>query len=113
MLEILYYESKLFLLNSFNFRSLAINEIKNYNSKVFIQKAKDMVKSISSDFRPIPAGIRAQLLNTQTNELVQDFVLEHGENSTHVLNSVSPAFTCSFAFSKYIVEEIKKNKKGM
>lgn len=108
--EILYYEAKLFILNSFNFRNLAIEEMKNYSSKVFIQKAKDMVKNIGDDFKPIPAGIRAQLLNIKTNELVQDFVVEHGKNSTHILNAVSPAFTCSFAFAKYVVDEINKNK---
>lgn len=111
MIEILYYEVKLFLFNSFNFRNLAIEEIKNYSSKIFIQKAKNMVKNIGNDFKPIPAGIRAQLLNTKTNELVQDFVIEHGVNSTHVLNAVSPAFTCSFAFAKYVVNEINENKK--
>ncbi|MDN5086585.1 L-2-hydroxyglutarate oxidase [Aliarcobacter butzleri] len=111
MIEILYYEVKLFLFNSFNFRNLAIEEMKNYNSKIFIQKAKNMVKDIGNDFKPIPAGIRAQLLNTKTNELVQDFVVEHGVNSTHVLNAVSPAFTCSFAFAKYVVNEINENKK--
>jgi len=111
MIEILYYEAKLFILNSFNFRNLALEEMKNYNSKLFIQKAKDMVKSIGDDFEPIPAGIRAQLLNTKTDELVQDFVVEHNVNSTHILNAVSPAFTCSFAFAKYIVDEINQNKK--
>lgn len=110
MLEILYYESKLFILNSFNFRSLALNEIKNYSSKVFIQKAKDMVNKIENNFKPIPAGIRAQLLNTETNELIQDFVVEHTKNSTHILNAVSPAFTCSFAFAKHVVDEIDNNK---
>lgn len=112
MIEIIYYETKLFILNSFNFRSLAIEEMKNYNSKVLIKKAKDMVKFIKNDFKPISAGIRAQLLNTKTNELVQDFVLEHGKNSTHVLNAVSPAFTCSFAFAKFVVKEINKNKEN-
>lgn len=113
MIEILYYESKLFLLNAFNFRNLAIEELKNYSSKVFIKKAKYLVKSIGSDFKPMPAGIRAQLLNIKTNELVQDFVVEHGENSTHILNAVSPAFTCSFAFAKHIVEEINENKENI
>lgn len=110
MIEILYFETKLFIQNSFNFRKLAIEEMKNYQSHVFIQKAKDMVKNIGDDFTPIPAGIRAQLLNKKTNELVQDFVLEHDKKSTHVLNAVSPAFTCSFAFAKYVVSEIEKNK---
>jgi len=110
MIEILYYEAKLFILNSFNFRKLALSEMKNYSSKVFIQKAKDMVYKIDNNFKPIPAGIRAQLLDTRTNELIQDFVVEHTDASTHILNAVSPAFTCSFAFAEFVVEEIYKNK---
>ncbi|RXJ90595.1 L-2-hydroxyglutarate oxidase [Arcobacter sp. CECT 8983] len=110
MIEILYFETKLFIQNSFNFRKLAIEEMKNYRSHIFIQKAKDMVKKIGDNFEPIPAGIRAQLLDKKTNELVQDFVLEHDKKSTHILNAVSPAFTCSFAFAKYVVNEIEKNK---
>ncbi|SFV62753.1 FAD dependent oxidoreductase [hydrothermal vent metagenome] len=109
MIEILYYASKLFLLNSFNFRDLAFSEMKNYSSKVFIGKAKDMVYKIGDNFKPIPAGIRAQLLDTNTNELIQDFVVEHTDSSTHILNAVSPAFTCSFAFAEYVVDEINKN----
>ncbi|MBV5278000.1 MAG: L-2-hydroxyglutarate oxidase [Campylobacteraceae bacterium] len=110
--EILYYATRLFLLNSFNFRRLAINEMRNYVKSIFIQKAKDMVYDIGDNFQAIPAGIRAQLLNTYTNELIQDFIVEHSENSTHILNAVSPAFTCSFAFAKYITDEIKKNENG-
>lgn len=110
LLEIIFYEVKLFFSNAFNFRSLALNEMKNYNPKHFIQKAKNMVYKIGDNFKPMPAGIRAQLLNTRTQELVQDFIVEHTNRSTHILNAVSPAFTCSFAFAEYIVEEIYKNK---
>ena len=109
MVEILYYASKLFILNSFNFRDLALSEMRNYNPKIFISKAKDMVYQIGNDFKPIPAGIRAQLLDTISNELIQDFVVDHTDNSTHILNAVSPAFTCSFAFAEYVVDEINKN----
>jgi len=111
MVEIIYYATKLFGLNSFNFRDLALSEMQNYNRKKFIAKAKSMVKKIGDRFAPIPAGIRAQLLNTTTNELVQDFVIEHTEDSTHILNAVSPAFTCSFAFAEFVVDEIEKNQK--
>ncbi len=109
-IEVLYYASKLFLLNSFNFRALALSEMQNYNRKIFIEKARDMVFSIGNDFKAIPPGIRAQLLNTRTNELIQDFVVEHTDTSTHILNAVSPAFTCSFAFAQYVVDEIYKNR---
>lgn len=110
MTEIIYYQAKLFLLNAFNFRNLAIEEMRNYNKKTFIQKAKDMVYNIGDEFKQIQPGIRSQLLNTKTNELVQDFVLEHTKSSTHILNAVSPAFTCSFAFAEYVVDEIIINK---
>ena len=110
MIEILYYQVKLFVLNSFNFRTLALSEMKNYSRTFFIKKAQAMVYKIGNDFKPIPAGIRAQLLDTKTNELVQDFVIEHSNSSTHILNAVSPAFTCSFAFAEYVVEEININR---
>jgi len=50
-------------------------------------------------------GIRAQLLNTETNELLQDFVVEGDKRSVHILNAVSPAFTSSFPFAKWVVEK--------
>ena len=53
-------------------------------------------------------GIRAQLLDKKEMKLVMDFVVEHGENSTHVLNAVSPAFTSAFSFSKFIIDEVEK-----
>jgi len=112
-LEILFYDTKLFVLNSFNFRKLAFEEIKYYRRANLIKKAKELVRSLKGKFIPLPAGIRAQLLNRKTNELVQDFVIEHEENSTHILNAVSPAFTCSFAFAEFVVDEILENKGGI
>jgi L-2-hydroxyglutarate oxidase LhgO len=50
-------------------------------------------------------GIRAQLLDTRTLELVQDFVVEGDKESVHVLNAVSPAFTSSIPFAEWVVEE--------
>ncbi|MDQ7091473.1 MAG: FAD-dependent oxidoreductase [Methylococcales bacterium] len=109
-LEIFYYSTKLFILNKFNFRELAINEIKNYRKKNLIEKAQQMLHHIGDDFRPLPAGIRAQLLDTQQNELVMDFIVEHTDHSTHILNAVSPAFTCSFAFAEHVVDQLLNNE---
>ena len=50
-------------------------------------------------------GIRAQLFNKRTKSLEQDFICINGENSTHVLNSISPAFTASFALADLIIDE--------
>lgn len=37
-----------------------------------------------------------------------DFVIEGDERSTHVLNAVSPGWTCSLPFASYIVDQIEK-----
>jgi len=102
--SILYYEAKLFMTNAFRFRDLAFEEMKKYSKIHFVDLARALVKKMDAkgftDWgRP---GIRAQLLNTETSELVQDFVIEGDAQSLHILNAVSPAFTCSFPFAEYI-----------
>ena len=101
------WEAKLFTTNAFGFRSLAFEEMKKYSKSYLVNQAANMVKSMDrSGFskwaRP---GIRAQLLKKQSLELVQDFVVEKGEHSIHVLNAVSPAFTCSLPFSAWVLDE--------
>jgi len=38
-----------------------------------------------------------------------DLLVEKKENQIHILNAVSPAFTASFAFSKYILKELNES----
>jgi hypothetical protein len=38
---------------------------------------------------------------------MNDFVIEAGSRSTHVLNTVSPAFTSSLPFAEYVVDTMK------
>ena len=104
--NILGWETKLFFTNAFGFRSLAFDEIRKYNKSYFVDLATKLVHHIDkSGFtewsRP---GIRAQLLNMRTLELVQDFVVEGDQHTIHVLNAVSPAFTSSFPFARWVVD---------
>jgi L-2-hydroxyglutarate oxidase LhgO len=103
--EILKYETLLFFKNSFHFRDLAFEEIRKYYRKYFISLACAMVKHIDpAGFTCHTApGIRAQLLDKQSLSLVQDFVVEGDGSTVHVLNAVSPAFTCAFPFADYIL----------
>jgi len=106
LVSILSWEASLFLRNSFGFRSIALEEIRKYNRSYFAGLAQELVKKIDvKGFtewgRP---GIRAQLLNKQTRELIMDFVVEGDKDSVHVLNAVSPAFTCCFPFADWVVE---------
>lgn len=113
--NILFYEAKLFITNSFNFRSLAIGEMKKYMKSHFIHLSLRMVNNVDeAGFGQfMEPGIRAQLLHKERLELVQDFVIEGDQQSLHILNAVSPGFTCAFPFSRYIVDEImrKQNRK--
>lgn len=105
--EIVSREAGLFLFNHFGFRRLAFDEMRKYRRGFFINQARQLLKHLDpgrfGDYSQ--PGIRAQLLNTKTSELVMDFLVEHAENSTHVLNAVSPAFTSAFSFASHIVEE--------
>lgn len=107
LLEILFYEAKLFFKNAFGFRDLAFEEMKKYNKSYLLSLAKLLVKreELSSFNEWSAPGIRAQLLNKKSLELVQDFVVERNKNTIHVLNAVSPAFTSSIPFCEWIVEE--------
>ena len=53
-------------------------------------------------------GIRAQLLDVKARKLEMDFVIEGDEKSTHLLNAVSPGWTCSIPFATYAVDRIQK-----
>jgi L-2-hydroxyglutarate oxidase LhgO len=106
MAGILSWEASLFIRNSFGFRNIALEEIRKYNRTWFAGLARGLVRKIdvngfSEWGRP---GIRAQLLNKQTRELIMDFVVEGDNDSVHVLNAVSPAFTCCFPFAAWVVE---------
>ena len=111
LIEILSVEVKLLYSNSCNFRKIALEEIKKYYRKYLIKQASKLVKKIEAvQFGVfLKPGIRAQLLDIERMELVKDFVVVQGYNSTHVLNAVSPAFTCAFSFSKFVTNEIEKN----
>ncbi|OGX05676.1 MAG: FAD-dependent oxidoreductase [Omnitrophica WOR_2 bacterium GWA2_47_8] len=101
------HEAKLFLTNSFGFRNLAIEEIQKYQKTYFVALAQKMVKTIDPDgFTEFTKpGIRAQLLDKTRSLLVQDFVIEGDKNSVHVLNAVSPAFTCAFPFAEFVISQ--------
>ena len=109
-MNIIKAQSEMFLANKNQFRGLALEEMKKYSKEYLIQLASKMVNDVnSSDFlkwgRP---AIRAQLLNTNDNNLEMDFVYEGDDKSFHLLNAVSPAFTCAFPLSQHISDEIMK-----
>ena len=103
---ILYRDAMLFLLNP-QFRSLAFEEPKKYISRYFYRSAKELVRRLEpADIEHAEkVGIRPQLVDWKKKQLVMDFMVVRKENCVHVLNSVSPAFTCSMPFAEHVVRE--------
>ena len=108
MIEILSVEAKMFFKHKW-FKDLAFYEMRYYLPKNLINEAKKLVYKLRGDFKIYPPGIRAQLVNLNDLSLVMDFLVEKQQNQIHILNAVSPAFTASFAFAKYVLEELRND----
>ena len=87
---------------------ILMTEFPKMTSRKLVEEVCSISQGIQNvkDWRPAPSGIRAQLVDTRNGELVQDFILQGGSNSTHVLNAVSPGWTSAIPFGEYIAERI-------
>ena len=97
--------------SNFDFKALALREVAKYSKLKMVSLASDLAEGVKPEHyqnwgKP---GIRAQLLDIKKRKLEMDFVLEGDRHSMHVLNAVSPAFTCSLPFSEYVCERIEAN----
>ena len=104
--------SRLMWKADFDFRRLAVEELRKYHRAHLVRLSQALATGLETVTlrRWGPSGIRAQLLNRQKNSLEMDFVFEGDETSFHVLNSVSPGWTCSIPFTNYLVEEMEKKR---
>ncbi len=102
--------SQLMLKADFDFRRLAWEELKKYRRAHLVGLSQSLATGL--DLPTLkhwgPSGIRAQLLNLEKKSLEMDFVFEGDGKSFHVLNSVSPGWTCSIPFTEYMVDEMEK-----
>lgn len=108
-LDVIRLETDLLLRNTFGFRDLALHEMTKYYKPRLVALASHLVDSLQpSQFTTWGrAGIRAQLMNLKTRQLEMDFRCEGDEHSMHILNAVSPAYTCAFPFARHVVNEIR------
>lgn len=103
---ILWRDLRMFMSNA-KFRGVALEEPRKYFDSHFFADAKKLVKKLHpKDIADSPkSGIRPQLVNLRTHELVMDFLVERLGRSIHVLNSISPAFTSSMSFAGLVVKQ--------
>lgn len=92
--------------NEHDFRKLAVRELSHIVSARLVKEAQELVPSLRKEhLRPSrKVGIRAQLVDVRVHKLVMDFLVENARNSTHVLNAVSPGFTCALPFARHVVQ---------
>ena len=96
------------LLRKQQFRRLAKSEFEKYKRKNLVKAATSLASGVKVQnfMKWGNPGIRAQLVHLPSNKLEMDFVIKKSSRSIHVLNAVSPAFTCSFPFSKLVCDRV-------
>ena len=103
--------TKQFIANKDGFRRLSWQEGSRYIKLRFTSAAKKILPRLKMNHL-IPSnkvGIRAQMLDTESGRMVNDFLVESDKNSTHIINAISPAWTSAFPFARYIYDNhIKK-----
>jgi L-2-hydroxyglutarate oxidase LhgO len=81
--------------------TLIKKEIKKYSRSRMVFLASLLAKHVKTENYKTwgKPGIR--------RKLEMDFVIEGDDKSIHVLNAVSPGFTCSIPFSRYVCRKIQ------
>ena len=111
MLEILARQCGLFISSNFDFKALACEEIRKLSRSHLVALASSLAGGVELNNYRIwgKPGIRAQLINIEKRKLEMDFVIEGDQDSIHVLNAVSPAFTCALPFAEYVCDQVARH----
>ncbi|MDA1330647.1 MAG: L-2-hydroxyglutarate oxidase [Chloroflexi bacterium] len=106
--EIAILQTSLLAQSNFEFRRLAMEEFSIQSRRQMVKLAGGLLEGVElGNYRRWgKPGIRAQLADLRTRKLEMDFVLEGGKGSMHVLNAVSPGWTCAMPFAEYVCERI-------
>lgn len=104
----------LFRADDFEFRNLARRELPKGWKRELVKLASGLVSEPIDrlGWRWGKPGIRAQLVNVRERRLEMDFRYEGDQRSFHVLNAVSPAFTCAFPFAAHVFDQIDNRLRG-
>lgn len=91
-----------------HWRSGAVEIIRSASRRLFVRSARQLVPQLDpQDFRRGRSGVRALAL-TRSGELHDDFLIQLGPRSVHVLNAPSPAATSSLAIGAHVAERVRQ-----
>ena len=96
-----------YLMNKNNFRRYVHQQAPLALPHFLLQAAQELIPSIQKSDLSLSSkvGIRSQLYNLEKETLENDFLCICKDNSTHVLNAISPAFTASFELADLIIKQ--------
>lgn len=100
------------LANSFqDTMRISINEFSKIIGKKLLKESSSLVPLAysTSGWTRKPPGLRAQLVNLNTGQFEQDFVVRTKNGFTHILNAVSPGWTAAIPFSRWVVSQFASN----
>lgn len=108
-IEIITRQTRLLWSADFDFKRLAFKELRKHARSVMVSEARQLAHGVDVQHyrRWGKPGLRAQLVDTRTHRLEMDFVVEGDARSLHLLNAVSPAFTCSMPFAQHVVQQVR------
>ena len=107
-ISLIFNFSKKIIFNENKLRTLALQELSLLTKRGFFNQIKKMFNNINPDDLELSdqkVGIRSQIFDPQSKNLVNDFVVINQKNTTHVLNAISPAWSASFAFADHLINE--------
>jgi (S)-2-hydroxyglutarate dehydrogenase len=96
-----------------NWRSGLAEMVRSFDKPSFVRSLQRLVPEVrAEDLIPSAAGVRAQGL-WPDGTLADDFVIESGPRSLHVLNAPSPAATASIEIGRSIARQIPAEVTGI
>jgi L-2-hydroxyglutarate oxidase LhgO len=107
MMRILFVLARQYISGKEGFRRLAWQEGKRYFKTWFTEAAQALLPQLKAKHL-LPANkvaIRAQMFDKKERCLITDFLIEQGQDSTHILNAISPAFTSAFPFARLVLDQ--------
>jgi L-2-hydroxyglutarate oxidase LhgO len=92
--------------DSVNLLDLAKEEAMKLFTKPLLKRTRKLSSSLDSNkgWVKYPSGIRAQVINTKTKSIEMDYIVKADKNVVHILNAVSPGWTSSLPFARWVVE---------
>ena len=91
-----------------HWRSGAAEIIRSASRRLFVRSALQLVPDLNpEDFRRGRSGVRALAL-TRSGDLHDDFLIQVGPRSVHVLNAPSPAATSSLAIGAQVAKRVRQ-----